>query len=101
MGVLFLTARDGYAFSGAAGDRTVIDAPEGSLGTHGYVSTDPDLQALFIASGRGIKPGMVLDSVNNVDVAPTAATLLGLQIPNPDGTVLTDILTSGSSAMRR
>ena len=44
---------------------------------------------------------MVLDSVNNVDVAPTAATLLGLQIPNPDGKVLTDILTSGSAAMRR
>ena len=101
MGALFLTARDGYAFSGAAGERTVIDAPEGSLGAHGYVSTDPDLQALFIASGRGIKPGVVLDSVNNVDVAPTAATLLGLQIPNPDGKVLTDILTSGSAALRR
>lgn len=101
MGALLLTAKEGYAFSGAAGERTVVDAPDGSLGAHGYVSTDPDLQALFIASGRGIKPGMVLDSVNNVDVAPTAAALLGLEIANPDGKVLTDILTSAEGALRR
>ena len=72
--------------------RPSIDAPEGSLGAHGYVSTDPDLQALFIASGRGIKPGTTLDTVNNVDVAPTAAKLLGLEMRNVDGRVLTEIL---------
>jgi predicted AlkP superfamily pyrophosphatase or phosphodiesterase len=92
MGALFLTAKDGYAFAAAAGERTVIDAPEGSLGAHGYIAADPDLQSLFIASGRGIKPGMVIDSVNNVDVAPTAATLLGLEMKNVDGRVLSEIL---------
>lgn len=92
MGALFLTAKDGYAFAAAAGDKTVIDAPEGSLGAHGYLSSDPDLQALFIASGRGIKPGVTLDSVNNIDVAPTAATLLGLEMKNVDGRVLGDVL---------
>jgi hypothetical protein len=92
MGALFLTAKDGYAFAAAAGERTVIDAPEGSLGAHGYIAADPDLQSLFIASGRGIRPGMVIDSVNNVDVAPTAATLLGLEMKNVDGRVLSEIL---------
>ena len=79
----------------------MIDAPQGSLGSHGYVATDPDLQALFIASGRGIRPGMVVDSVINLDVAPTAAALLGLEMPNPDGKVLTDFLTSAEAAPRR
>ena len=92
-GALFLTAKNGYAFSGSAtGETSVVDAPEGSLGTHGYVSTDPDIQALFIASGRGIKPGVKLESVDNVDVAPTAAKLLGVELKNVDGKVLTQIL---------
>ena len=69
-----------------------MDAPEGSLGTHGYISSDPDIQALFIASGRGIKPGAKLKSVDNVDVAPTAAKLLGVELKNVDGRVLTEIL---------
>jgi arylsulfatase A-like enzyme len=100
MGALFLTAKPEYAFAAATGDKTAIDAPEGSLGAHGYVSTDPDLQALFIASGRGIRPGTTLDTVNNVDVAPTAAKLLGLEMKNVDGRVLTDILDLPRQAAR-
>ena len=95
MGALFLTAKEGYAFAGAAGAEAVIDAPAGSLGQHGYVSSDPDLQSLFIASGRGIKAGMTLETVDNIDIAPTAAHLLGLELKGVDGKVLTRIL-SGS-----
>ena len=95
MGAMFLTARNGYAFaSGAAGDKTTSDAQEGSLGTHGYVSSDPEIQALFIASGRGIKPGVTLRSVDNVDVAPTAARLLGVALNGVDGRALTEVLQS-------
>lgn len=92
MGALFLTAKEGYAFSGAAGAQVVIDAPESSLGAHGYVSSDPDLQSLFIASGRGIKPGVKIETIDNLDIAPTAARLLGLELKGVDGKVLTQIL---------
>jgi predicted AlkP superfamily pyrophosphatase or phosphodiesterase len=92
MGVVFLTAKEGYAFAAAAGSQTAIDAPEGSLGAHGYVSDDAEIQALFIASGRGIKPGATLDRVNNLDVAPTAANLLGVEMKSVEGRVLTEIL---------
>jgi predicted AlkP superfamily pyrophosphatase or phosphodiesterase len=95
MGALFLTAKEGYAFSNAVGDNVVVDAPEGSVGAHGYVASDPDLRALFIASGRGIKPGVTLDVVDNVDVAPTAAQLLGLDLTDVDGRVLNEILAGG------
>jgi len=98
---LFLTAKDGYAFAAAAGDQTAIDAPEGSLGAHGYVSLDPDLQSLFIASGRGIKSGVTLDTVSNLDIAPTAAMLLGLQMKDVEGNILTAILANGAGASRR
>ena len=92
MGALMLTARDGYSFSTAAHGEVVADATEGSLGAHGYVSTDPELQALFIASGRGIKAGVTLDSMRTIDLAPTMARLLGLELKDVDGRVLTEIL---------
>jgi predicted AlkP superfamily pyrophosphatase or phosphodiesterase len=88
-----LTAKNGYAFAaGVTADKTVVDAPDGSLGTHGYISYDPEIQSLFIASGRGIAAGVKLQTVNNVDIAPTAAALLGLELQNVDGRVLTEIL---------
>jgi predicted AlkP superfamily pyrophosphatase or phosphodiesterase len=93
VGALLLTAADGYSFSTAADGEVVADAREGSLGAHGYVSTDPELQALFIASGRGIKAGVTLDSMNTIDLAPTMARLLGLELKDVDGRVLTEILT--------
>ncbi len=95
MSALFLTAKDGYAFTADPNDPATVDAPAGSLGAHGYISTEPDLRALFIASGRGIKRGMTLDAVDNLDVAPTAARLLGVDLKNVDGRVLTEILSGG------
>ena len=92
MGVLFITPKDGYSFTAAVGEDVVIDAVEGSLGAHGYPATDPDLSALFIASGAGITPGSKLDVIANVDVAPTLAELLGLTLENVDGRVLREIL---------
>ncbi len=92
MGVLFLTAKDGYAFTADPNEPAVVDAPPGSLGAHGYIATDPDLRALFIASGRGIKPGVTLDAVNTIDIAPTAAVLLGVELKGAEGRVLTEIL---------
>ena len=92
MGALMLTAKDGYAFTGDASEPAVADAPAGSLGSHGYVASDPDLQALFIASGKGIKPGVRLDTVSNLNLAPTIARLLNLQMPDAKEKPLSAIL---------
>jgi predicted AlkP superfamily pyrophosphatase or phosphodiesterase len=93
MGALFLQAKDGYAFTGDSGEPTVVDAPVGALGAHGYVSSDPDLRALFIAFGRGVRTGSTIDTIDSVDVAPTAARLLGVELKDVQGRVLTEILT--------
>jgi len=95
MGSMMVIAKDGYAFSEAAGGEIVGDASVGSFGAHGYPNSDPDLQALFIASGRGIKRGVTLDSVSNLDLAPTAAQLLGVQLKDVEGKVVTGILAAG------
>jgi predicted AlkP superfamily pyrophosphatase or phosphodiesterase len=93
MAALFLTAKDGYAFSADSAEPLVVDAPATSLGAHGYVSSEPDIRALFIAAGRGIKPGVVLDSVRTIDLAPTAARLLGVELKDVEGRVLQEVLT--------
>ena len=93
MGALFLTARDGFAFTADINEPFVVDAPATSLGTHGYISTEPDIRALFIVSGRGIKPGVALESMNTIDIAPTAARLLGVELKDVEGRVLSEILT--------
>ena len=100
MGALFLTAKEGYAFSADPNGPAVVDTASASLGAHGYVWTDPEIQALFIASGRGIKPGVVLESVTNLDIAPTAARLLDVELANVDGRVLNEILASAPERQR-
>jgi len=47
-------------------------------GTHGFDPADPQMAALFIASGPAIKPVGKLASFDNVDVAPLLRDLLGL-----------------------
>jgi predicted AlkP superfamily pyrophosphatase or phosphodiesterase len=91
MGALMLTARDGYAFTADSAEPAVVDAPDGGLGSHGYVASDPDIQALFIASGRNIKPGVTLDAVSNLNLTPTIARLLDLRMPDATARVLTEI----------
>jgi predicted AlkP superfamily pyrophosphatase or phosphodiesterase len=92
MGVLFLTAKEGYAFTAAAGEQIVNDAVEGSFGSHGYLASDPALGAIFIASGRGIRRGVTVDSVRTIDLAPTMAQLLGVELNDTDGKVIAEIL---------
>ena len=81
---LLLTARPGYAFSGATGGAVTAAIPQ-QAGSHGYLASDPDLDAIFIASGYGVKAGTKLDEVRTIDVAPTIAKLLGLSLPTAKG----------------
>lgn len=60
------------------------------LGTHGYAYTD-DMAATFIANGPAFKQGLLLDEVNNLDIYPLIAKVLGIKILNKidsDGTTL-------------
>ena len=50
------------------------------------------MNAVFIASGPGIKRGAKLGSIRNLDVAPTVAKLLGLEMNNIQGKALTEAL---------
>jgi predicted AlkP superfamily pyrophosphatase or phosphodiesterase len=80
---LVLAARADYMFSGESEGDYVTAVPQ--AGTHGYINTDPQMQAIFIANGAGIPRGVRLGNISNLDVAPTIAALLGLQMKGMDG----------------
>jgi predicted AlkP superfamily pyrophosphatase or phosphodiesterase len=77
---MVLFAKTGYFF----GD-TAAGGKRESKGSHGYDSHLPDMRAVFVACGAGIKPGTNLGEINNTDVAPTVAKLLGFEIPGAEG----------------
>jgi predicted AlkP superfamily pyrophosphatase or phosphodiesterase len=89
---LVLSAKDGYMFSSDAGGDAEIVTNEVSKGAHGYLQTESQMGASFVISGYGIKKGVVLDEITNLDVAPTMASLLGVQFKDTDGRVLREVL---------
>jgi predicted AlkP superfamily pyrophosphatase or phosphodiesterase len=52
-----------------------------SFGAHGYDPERADMGGIFLAMGRGVRPGTRLPPVRAIDVAPTITTLLGLAAP--------------------
>jgi predicted AlkP superfamily pyrophosphatase or phosphodiesterase len=95
MADLILSAKPGYAFGNAAtGDDLVIPAVINlhNVGHHGYLSTNPKMNAVFIAQGPAVKKGGKIGVIDNIDVAPTAAHLLGVKLPEAQGKLLSEIL---------
>jgi predicted AlkP superfamily pyrophosphatase or phosphodiesterase len=88
---LILTTRPGFCFKDDVLGEPVAPA-RGHKGTHGHRPESAFMQATFVAAGAGIKPGTRLKTIDNIDVAPTIAALLGLRLPAAEGRVLTEIL---------
>ena len=61
-------------------------------GTHGHLPQPAYMHATFVAAGTGIKAGVALDTLHNIDVAPTIAQLMQLKLPSAEGQPLTAIL---------
>lgn len=93
MADLVLVGANDYAFDGAADGPVNTDVPAGAArGAHGYLNTDPDLNAILVAWGAGIKRGVKTGPKPNVDVAATVAKLLGVEMKGIEGKVLAEFL---------
>ena len=89
---VLIFAKSGYAFTGGKEGDPVIGSVEHPGGSHGYINTDPDLDAIFIASGYGVRPHVELDEIQNLSVAPTLARLFGIQLSRTEASALNEIL---------
>jgi predicted AlkP superfamily pyrophosphatase or phosphodiesterase len=59
---------------------------------HGYSPELPDMQTGLIVAGAGIRRGVVLPVTQTIDVAPTIAQILGLDLGNTDGRPIVGVL---------
>ncbi|MQA23094.1 alkaline phosphatase family protein [Rugamonas rivuli] len=66
----------------AFNDKTMVRG-----GAHGYDNAAPEMNAIFIAAGPAIKPGVVLPVFDNVDVYPLLMRLLELKPLPSDGNI--------------
>jgi predicted AlkP superfamily pyrophosphatase or phosphodiesterase len=88
---LYLAAAPDYAFGDDA-EGPLVRVLHDPRGQHGYLNTMPEMQALFVASGAAIRPGIHLGTISNLRVAPTIAAILGAQLPAAGQPDLSEIL---------
>lgn len=71
--------------------KEVGSIPGFTKATHGYYPFKPNYTTVFMAKGKGIKKGIIIDKMSLVDEGPTIAKLLGVHLKNADGKII-DIL---------
>ena len=94
----FVLETDGYTSFGQRVQRPMVSnygSPDGDyrLGhaTHGYLP-DKGPQPVFVAAGPNVKPGVVLERRNIVDMPCTMARMLGLELPDADGRAIEEFI---------
>jgi arylsulfatase A-like enzyme len=92
-GDLMLAADDGVFFTGHATSEAAAAAPV-YRAAHGHAPSLPLMGAGFIMAGPGILPGVRLDTVSMLDLAPTAARLLGMELPGAERKPLVEALST-------
>ncbi len=95
-GDLMLAAHDGVFFTGHPTAEAAAAAPV-YLAGHGHAPTIPKLAAAFMMAGAGIRENVSVDTVSMLDLAPTAASLLGIDLPQAEGRPLAEALTVSTS----
>jgi len=61
-------------------------------GAHGFLPTEPRMFTGLIVSGAGVRSGVPLPSVRQIDIAPTLARLLGFEMPAAEGVPLLGLI---------
>lgn len=77
---LFCLAEDGWEILKA----DAVFRGQGG-GDHGYDNAAPDMQAIFIANGPGVRRGARITGLRNVDVHALLGRLLNIPVPADDG----------------
>jgi arylsulfatase A-like enzyme len=71
--------------------------PHSRAAGHGYRPDRPGMETGLIAYGARVRAGWVLPTTNTIDVAPTIAAILGLQLPDADGKPIVGVFTAKSA----
>jgi len=81
----WLSAKSGYSFTDSAEGDLPVAPRESRAGTHGYLPEHSELLGTCVVWGAGVSPATKLGTIRNLDIAPTMAKRLGLEIPGATG----------------
>jgi hypothetical protein len=85
-----LEARPGFAFDDSAGGPLLRPSRRRSAG--GYLDSRPDLSPGFVAYGRGVRTGLRIPEIAQLEIAPTLAELRGLELQGARGSAFVGVL---------
>jgi len=91
-----LEALPGFTFSDAAAPPIQLPSPERSA--NGRLWEDRPATPGFVAFGRGVRRGVRIPRMSQLDVAPTLASLLGLPLERVEGRTLVGLLSAPAPA---
>lgn len=81
-----LEAEEGFIFgTGLEGE---LFTPSSDLGYHGYLPTRPKMRTGFLMVGPGIRRGIVVPTMRQIDIAPTVAAWAGWNLSSAEGLAL-------------
>ncbi|MCG8588954.1 MAG: hypothetical protein MJE66_06650, partial [Proteobacteria bacterium] len=93
-----LEAEPGYHFGNALQAPSL--RPATARGAAGPLLTGPAESVGTVAWGGGLRRGLRIPQMDQVDVAPTAAALLGLRLPDAEGRILIGMLREAPDGSR-
>ncbi len=88
-----LEARAGFYFVPNTEGEVCAAAEAGFRAVHGYHPDRQGYSSVFLAAGPGIRKGLQIEAMRILDIGPTLAALMGLNMPGVDGRVLNEMLT--------
>jgi hypothetical protein len=91
---LMLEAAPGVAFADALTGPELRDSRD-YRGTHGQLPSRPELRSALIVFGEAARPGVRVGLARMIDIAPTAAGLLGLSLPKAEGSPIYEMVKPG------
>jgi predicted AlkP superfamily pyrophosphatase or phosphodiesterase len=91
---LMLDAAQGYSFGEEVTGPEVHDSAADYRGTHGYLPTRPEMRSSLIIYGAGARARARLRLARMIDIAPTAAAALGLNLAKAEGVVKAELLNA-------
>jgi hypothetical protein len=74
--------------------------PARHRGSGGYLGRPSGQRTGFVAYGRGVRRGLEVPRMSQLDVAPTLANLLGVSLPRVSGRAMIGLLRLDSAAAR-
>jgi len=90
---LYLDAAPSYAISSKTTGSSITNITKAAdRTTRGYAPSRAEMRAVFIIAGNGIKSGAQLEYARLIDVAPTVARLLGLEMKTARGRVISEVI---------